>query len=241
MSGPRYGGRGRSKCRIRIDEGHNRFNRSPTDLSKRAPRAGPMRLEPRPPPRGGHWGLGGQSAEASRPMSWLSLASARRASASPLPQRTPRSPRAARTGRGTGWRSKLTERPLSNFGSRLRLSGSRICAHCETVSGPRRRRWRPMRRSAFRMHAGAGSVDVRGPASVVCCTPVVDHMLLGGGRLGQRLNPTDADWAVAVGAEAECCGCCFGQWQVGAEPKTKQYVRPDRSNPVQTTKPVNQP
>jgi hypothetical protein len=70
MSGPRYGGRGRSKCMIRnesiIDEGRNRFKRAPRQTSAHA---GPVRLAPRPAPRGGHWGWGGsaQSARASGP------------------------------------------------------------------------------------------------------------------------------------------------------------------------------
>jgi hypothetical protein len=163
-------------------------------------------------------------------MSRSSWACARSTSAQPLLQRTPRSPRAARTTRGTGWR----ERPLSNFvkpvprdaaaAAAQRLA---ICAHCETISGSRMRRWRPRRPTRWPTRRDGPSASMRGQAQwmwpCLCCMlhgcpPVVARILLGqwqvgaeaecrrclgGGRLEQMLNAADA----ALG------GCKCGQRQ----------------------------
>ncbi len=198
MSGPRYGGRGHSKCMIRneslIDEGRNRFKRAPH--RPQHARAGPVRLAPRLGAAIGAWAASAQSAKASGLMSRSSWASARRRSrcrnatlaAGPRP----------RTARGTGWRAPRSRespfklRARAEMQLQLRLSGWRICAHCETISGPRRRRWRPrrpstdndQRRTGGLPHACGGRLSGCGPASAVCCTLVVAPTLLGRWQVG---------------------------------------------------------
>jgi hypothetical protein len=174
------------------------------------------RLAPRLGAAVGAWKGSAQSARASGPEEPVILDEpAPRGERAPLPRRTPRPPRAAR---GTGWRCRQApscqSAPFQTLPSpcpetrlRLRLSGWRICALCETVSGPRRRRWRPRRPSTkvplcvvvpglaseeaaaeFRWMLGRLLVGAEAECGRCC---------FGGGRLEQRLHVVDAAWAVA--------------------------------------------
>jgi hypothetical protein len=146
-------------------------------------RAGPIRLAPRLAPRGGHWGLGGlRPVREGYP------------SAQPLPQRTPRSPRAARTARGTGWRAPTADSPFQTSSSpcphavggsarTARRSAGQGCGGGGPTGGPTRR--------AFCKHSG-GRTGGCGPLLYAARLPVVAVLLL---QLGQRLNAADVAWA----------------------------------------------
>jgi hypothetical protein len=222
MSGPRYGGRGRSKCRIRnesiIGEGHNHFKRAPRQTSACARPA--TALHAWPFALGRPLGPGGSPPSPRWPsalMGTSSWASARRASALPLPQRTPRSPRAARTARGTGW---PCGRAISKHPFELCQARAPRCCGCGSAAGGSAR---TARRSASQGGGGGGeggratscrgghSASMRGQAQWMwpCC--------LGGGmyEVGCILHGCPRLWP------GYCLGggmyaALLGRWQVGA-------------------------
>ncbi len=75
---------------------------------------------------------------------------------------------------------------------------------------------------AFCKHAGAGAVDVALPLLYAArlpagCGPDTARAVAGWGR--GRMQTLLGRWQ--VGADAECCGCCFGRLQVWAEAAQK--------------------
>jgi hypothetical protein len=213
MSGPRYGGRGRSKCMIR-----NELTRAVTasnvlpDRPQHA-RAGPVRLAPRPAPRGGHWPGGAPPSPRGPPAltSRSSWARVRRRS------RCRNATLAA--GRADRERDRLASsnepRALSNFVKPVRRDAAAAAAQrladlralrddqrakeAEVAALEAEHRQRPMRTDGL-PHACGVFLSGCGPASAVCCTPVVARMLL------ER-------WQ--VGAKAECGGRCLGGGRLG--------------------------
>jgi hypothetical protein len=147
MSGPRYSARGRSKCRIRKEKCRIRNEKltravTPSNVLPDRPqhaRAGPVRLAPRPAPRGSHWAWGGSaSARASGPDEPVILGerAARRRSRCRSGRRTPR---AARTSRGTGWRAGSKRRLQADRAPPFKLRQARAprcsCGCCSAAGG----------------------------------------------------------------------------------------------------------
>ncbi len=181
----------------------------------RAPGQYAWRLAPRPlGPRGAPPSPQGLPALMSR-SSWASERCAL------APRRTPRSPR---TARGTGTAGELSPSIHSNpvkpvprdaaAAAAQRLSSWRICAHCETISEPRRRRWRQRRPSTNRWPSRRDrpSASMRRQAQWMepCCLCggmyAVGCMLHAGcGPDTERLNAADAAWAVAGWGRGSHC------------------------------------
>jgi hypothetical protein len=188
-----------------IDEGRNRFKRAPRQTSACARRASTLGASPRASGRPLAWGGSAQSASPDR----LTSGRARVGAAAVA---TPRSPRAARTARGTGWRAPTSREPKLRQVRAPRC----ICGCGSAVGGSARTARRsagqggggggPGGRAptlvanaqgrAFRKHAGAGSVDVALPL-LYAARRLWPGCCLGGGRLGQRPNAANAAWAVA--------------------------------------------
>jgi hypothetical protein len=64
------------------------------------------------------------------------------------------------------------------------------------------------------------------------CPPVWPGYCLGGGRLGQRLNATDAAWAVAGWGKGRMGQMLRGRWQGGAEAAGRGCLTETNSNPA---------
>ncbi len=166
-------------------------------------------MAPRPAPRGGHGAGGGsaQSARASGPDEPVILGE--RASAQPLPQRHarrgPRGPREGQAGEPTSreppFKFRQARAPRCSCGCGSAVGGSARTAR-RSAGQEAEHRQRPMRTDGL-PHACGVRLSGCGPASAVCCTPVVG-----------RMRRTLLGWW-QVGAEAACDGCCLGGGRLG--------------------------
>ncbi len=176
MSGPRYAGRGRSKCRIRnespTDEGRNRFKRAPRQTSACARRASTLGASPRA--SGRPLGPGGPPPSPRGPPA-LTSESAELQREPPTKLRQARAPRCScGCGSAVGGSARTARRSAGQGGG----PGGRAPTTNDA-------------RTAFRMHAGMASVDVALPL-LYAARRLWPGSCLGGGRLGQRPNAADA-------------------------------------------------
>jgi hypothetical protein len=154
MSGPRYGGRGRSKCMIRnetlIDEGQNRFKRAPRQTPACARRASTLGASPRA--SGRQLGPGGPPPSPQGPPD--------RRAGHPGRARVGAAAAAADATHAAGYaelQAQTSSSPCSKMQLRLRLwlSGWRMCALCERGQWGKGRKGRVRHMLLVRWQVGA--------------------------------------------------------------------------------------
>jgi hypothetical protein len=245
MSGPRNGGRGRSKCMIRneiiIDEGRNRFQRAPQQTSACARRARMLGASPRA--SGRPLGLGGAPPSPRGPPALTSRSAGRArvgaaaAATPPLARRGPRGPREGQAGE-----LQRATSPLSNFVKPVRRDAAAAAAQrladlraqrddqrakeAEVAAHEAEHRPRPMRADGL-PHACGGRLSGCGPACCMLhagCGPDAAWAVAswgkgrGGGLSVDRLPPLTHVLGRLLfysGAKAECGGRCLGCGSLG--------------------------